>query len=75
MLSSFFGEEKWLNVVLSLTTKGLEKQRLIGLRGAGFNCALTTTKASAPCVEARQDEYIKGICSPGANALILVEGS
>ena len=33
--------------------KGLERPHLIGLAGAGFNHAWTTTKASAPCVEAR----------------------
>ena len=42
--------------------KGLERPRLIGLAGAGFNHAWTTTKASAPCVEAIRDDYIKGIC-------------
>ena len=35
----------------------------------GFNHAWTTTQASAPCVEARQDDYIKGICSPGSLGL------
>ena len=39
------------------------------MTGAGFNHAWTTTKASAPCVEARKDEYIKGICSPGSKGL------
>ena len=47
--------------------KGLERPHLIGLAGAGFNHALTTTKASAPCVvKARQDDNIKGKCSPGS---------
>ena len=29
----------------------------------GFNHTWTITKSSDPCVEARQDDYIKGICS------------
>ena len=33
--------------------KGLERPRLIGSTGAGFYHAWTTTKASAPCMEAR----------------------
>ena len=41
----------------------------MGLAGAGFNHAWTTTKASAPCVESRKDEFIKGICSPGSYGL------
>ena len=49
-----------------MRAKGLERPCLIGLPGAGFNHAWTTTKASAPCVEAGQDDYIKGICSPGS---------
>ena len=34
--------------------------------GVGFNHAWTTTKASAPCVEAIQDYFMKGKCSPGS---------
>ena len=49
--------------------KGLERPSLIGLTGAGLNHAWTTTKASAPCVKARQDNYIKGICSPWSKGL------
>ena len=46
--------------------QGLERQRLIVLTGAGFNHALSTRKASACCVEARRDDFIKGICSQGS---------
>ena len=35
------------------------------MTGTGFKVACTTKKASAPSVEARQDEHIKEICSPG----------
>ena len=49
--------------------KGLERPRLIGLAGAGFKHAWIPTKASASCVEARQDDYIKGIWSPGSSVL------
>ena len=45
--------------------KGLERPHLIGLAGPGFNHAWTIPKASAHCVEAQQDDYIKGICCPG----------
>ena len=31
--------------------------------GNGFIGAWTTRKTSAPCGEARQDDYIKGLCS------------
>ena len=48
--------------------KGLVRTRLVGLTGAGFNHAHTTRKASAPCVEAKLDKYIKA-----AKALILEE--
>ena len=39
------------------------------LTEAGFNLAWTTPKASAPSVEARQDDFIKEICSPGSYGL------
>ena len=48
------------------STKGLERQRLIGLAVAGFNHAQTITNASAKGLDARQDDYNKGICSPGS---------
>ena len=47
-------------------TKGLETQRLIGSAVAGFNLARTITKASATGLDAGQDYYKKGICSPGS---------
>ena len=50
---------------LVIKTKGLERPRFVGLAGAGFNRAWTKTKDLAPCVEARRDDYIKGISSPG----------
>ena len=37
--------------------------------GAGFNNAWTKTKPSATGVGARQDDYIKGICSSESNCL------
>ena len=43
----------------------LERQHLIGSSVAGFNLARTITKASATGLDTRQDEYNKGICSPG----------
>ena len=46
--------------------KGLERQRLIGLAVAGYNHARTITKASAKGLDAMQDDYNKGICSPGS---------
>ena len=47
-------------------SKGLQRQRLIGSAVAGFNDAMTITKASAKGLDARQDDYNKGICSPGS---------
>ena len=49
---------------LKFYTKGLERQRLIGLAVAGFNLARTITKASATGLDTGQDDYKKGICSP-----------
>ena len=46
--------------------KGLQRQRLIGSAGAGFNHARTITNAPAKGLDARQDDYDKGICSPGS---------
>ena len=46
--------------------KGLERQRLIGSAVAGFDLARTITKAFATGLEAIQDEYNKGIYSPGS---------
>ena len=48
------------------THKGLERPHLTALAGAGFIYTWTTIKASAPCVKARRDDYIEGICSPGS---------
>ena len=45
--------------------KGLQRQCLIGSALAGFNLARTITKASATGLYARQDDYNKGISSPG----------
>ena len=47
-------------------TKGLQRQCLLGSAVAGFNHARTITKASATDLDARQDDYNKGICSPGS---------
>ena len=52
-------------------TKAQERPCLIELTWAGFNHARTTTKASTLSVEARPDEYIKGICSLGSKHLNL----
>ena len=48
--------------------KGLERQRRIGSAVAGFNHAQAITNASARGLDARQDDYDKGICSPGSLA-------
>ena len=47
-------------------SKGLERQRLIGLAETGFNHAYSISKASAPCVGARRDDFIRGICFHGS---------
>ena len=52
----------------NIFAKGLERQHLIGLAVAGFNNARTITNASAKGLDARQDDYNKGICSPGSLA-------
>ena len=49
--------------------KRLERQCLIGSALAGFNCAQTIAKASATGLDARQDDYNKGIWSPGNNPI------
>ena len=49
-----------------MKTKGLQRQRLIGSAVAGFNHAMTITKASATGLDGRQDDYNKEICSPGS---------
>ena len=50
----------------NLLEKGLQIHRLIGSPVAGFNHAKTITKASATDLHARQDDYNKGIGSPGS---------
>ena len=49
-------------------TKGPETQRLIWSAVAGFNHAQTIINASAMGLDARQDDYNKGIWSPGSLA-------
>ena len=49
-----------------LFIKGREIQCLIGSAVAGFKHARTITKASAKGLDTRQDDYNKGICSPGS---------
>ena len=51
---------------MEVGSKGLQRQRQIGSAVAGFNHARTITKASATDLDARQDDYNKGICSPGS---------
>ena len=51
-----------------VNTKGLERQRLIGSAVAGFTHARTITNAFAKGLDVRQDDYNKGICSPGSLA-------
>ena len=58
--------EAGTNIGVKVLIKGLERQRLIGSAGAGFNHARTITKASATGLDTRQDDYNKGICSPGS---------
>ena len=59
-----------LNIFIYLIARLVQSVRviehLIALGGAGLSDAWTTTKASAPCVEARQVGYIKGIYSLGS---------
>ena len=47
------------------STKGLQRQRLIGSDVARFNHARTITKGPDMGLDARKDDYNKGICSPG----------
>ena len=46
--------------------RGIERQGLIGSSVAGLNFARTITKASATGLDSGQDDYKKGICSPGS---------
>ena len=46
--------------------KGLQRQYQIGLAVAGFNHTKTIKKASATGLDARQDDYNKGMYSPGS---------
>jgi hypothetical protein len=48
----------------TIIPKGLERHHLIGLAGAVFNFALTTTNGSATCMEARRADYIIHQTSP-----------
>ena len=52
--------------IITQFMKGLGTQRLIGSAVAGFNHAGTITIASAKGLDARQDDFNKGICSPGS---------
>ena len=54
------------NKMGTLWHKGLQRQRLIGSAVAGFNHAKAITKASVMDLHARQDDYNKGIWSPGS---------
>ena len=49
---------------------GLVLEHLIALGGAGFNDAWTKTKASAPCVEARQDYLSKEFAPLGVSHFV-----
>ena len=51
-------------MTLVMLKKGLERLRLIGSAVAGFNNAKTITKAAATGLDAIQDDYNKGMCSP-----------
>ena len=46
--------------------KGLERQRLIGLTVAGLIHSRKITNVSAKGLDARKDDYNKGIYSPGS---------
>ena len=50
----------------TMPNQGLVLEHLIALGGAGFDNVWRTKKPSAPCVDARQDNYVKGICCPGS---------
>ena len=52
-------------LTVCVNIKGLERQRLIGSAVAGFYHTRTITNASVEGLDARQDNYNKGICSPG----------
>ena len=54
---------EFCNFKESTVLKGLEKQSLIGSAVAGFNHVRTITKASVKGLDARQDDYNKGIFS------------
>ena len=58
--------DKTKNVRKLRNSKGLQRQRLIGSAVAGFNNARTITNASATGLDTRQDDYNKGIYSPGS---------
>ena len=53
----FFGKE----VILSESLRGWSFGTITDQAGAGLNDAWTITKASAPFMEARCDDFIKGI--------------
>ena len=62
-----FRERPWKKTgVCNIFVKGLQTQRLIGSAVAGFNHAKKITKASATDLHARQNDYNKGIWSPGS---------
>ena len=46
--------------------KGLQRQHLIGSAVAWFYNARIIPKASAKSLDTRQDDYNKGMCSPGS---------
>ena len=46
--------------------KGLQRQGLIGSAVAGLNHARTITNSSATGLDGRQNDYNKGIRSPGS---------
>ena len=46
--------------------KGLQRKRLMRSAVAGLIHARKITKASAMGLDARQDNYNRGICSPGS---------
>ena len=52
--------------LITVSLKGTGETHLIGSAVAGFNLARKIGKASATGLDARQDDYNKGICSPGS---------
>ena len=65
----FFFHSYVLITIFFFICKELDRHSLTRLAWAGFNHVLTLTMTSVPCAKARQDNYMKIICSPGSSQL------